>query len=216
MNKFTITPFQNIWFSSDLHISHKNICKATSTWSEGGQRDFSSVEEMNEVIINNINNCVKANDIFFLLGDLTFGHPYNLYDLRSKIDCKNIYVILGNHDRDLRKNKAIKSETKGLIYPQSLFTEVVNHKEIYVDKQCIIMNHFAFRVWDQSHHGSWNLYGHSHGSLPPIGKQLDVGIDNAFNIFGEYRPFSFNEIKEIMDQKDVKIVDHHIIQKLIK
>jgi len=212
MNKFSITPSQNIYFSSDLHGWHKNICKATSTWPEGGQRDFNSVEEMNNTIIDNINKCVMLDDIFFILGDLTFGHPYNLYVLRSKINCKNIYVILGNHDRNLRDNKPIKSESKGLIYPQSLFTEVINHKEIYADKQKIVMNHFAFKVWNQSHHGSWNLYGHSHGSLPPKGKQLDVGIDNAFNILGEYRPFSFDEIKSIMDNVDIKYVDHHVEQ----
>ena len=212
MNKFVISSLSNIWWSSDLHINHKNICKATSTWPEGGQRDFNSIEEMNNTIIDNINNCVMPDDIFFILGDLTFGHPYNLYDLRNKINCKNIYVILGNHDRNLRDNKPIKTESKGLIYPQSLFTEVVNHKEIYVDEQKIVMNHFAFKVWNQSHHGSWNLYGHSHGSLSSKGKQLDVGIDNAFNIFGEYRPFSFDEIKSIMDNIDIKYVDHHNLE----
>lgn len=186
------------------------MCKAISTWSEGGQRDFNSVEEMNNTIIDNINNCVMLDDIFFILGDITFGHPYNLYDLRNKINCKNIYIILGNHDRNLRDNKPIKSKTHGLIYPQNLFIEVINHKEIYVGEQKIVMNHFAFRVWNQSHHGSWNLYGHSHGSLKSIGKQLDVGIDNAFNILGEYRPFSFDEIKCIMDNVDIKYVDHHI------
>jgi len=207
MNKFTITSKSNIWISSDLHFSHRNMCKGTSTW-KSGFRDFDTIEDMNNTIINNINKYVLKDDIFFILGDLTFGNPYNLILFRKNINCENIYAILGNHDKGLRDNKPIKTEN-GLVYPQSLFKEVTQYKKIYVDKQAIVMNHYAFRVWDNSHHGSWNLYGHSHDSLPPIGKQMDVGIDTAFRIFGEYRPFSFQEIKNIMDSIEIKVIDHH-------
>ena len=41
------------------------------------------------------------------------------------------------------------------------------------------------------------------------GKSLDVGIDSAFARFGEYRPFNFNEFMEIVNKRDVKIIDHH-------
>jgi calcineurin-like phosphoesterase family protein len=40
---------------------------------------------------------------------------------------------------------------------------------------------------------SWQLYGHSHGKLPPIGKQWDIGVDN-----NNFYPVSFNKICEIM------------------
>jgi calcineurin-like phosphoesterase family protein len=42
------------------------------------------------------------------------------------------------------------------------------------------------RVWPRSHHNSWQLYGHSHGKLLPIGKQWDIGVDN--NDFYPERP----------------------------
>ena len=44
-----------------------------------------------------------------------------------------------------------------------------------------------------SHYGAWQIYGHSYGHLPPIGKQWDVGVDN-----NEFRPVSFDELKAIM------------------
>jgi calcineurin-like phosphoesterase family protein len=53
--------------------------------------------------------------------------------------------------------------------------------------------HFAMRVWPRSHFNSWQLYGHSHGKLPPIGKQWDIGVDNS-----DFYPVSFNKICEIM------------------
>ncbi len=68
----------------------------------------------------------------------------------------------------------------------------------------IVMCHYAFRVWNRSHHGSWNIFGHSHNSLPAIGKQLDVCI-NAHNYF----PWHFDEIKAHMDKQVTAPVDHH-------
>ena len=55
------------------------------------------------------------------------------------------------------------------------------------------------------------LYGHSHDSLEyeAWGKSMDVGVDAAFRILGQYRPFSYEEIKAIMDKRDIKVLDHH-------
>ena len=52
------------------------------------------------------------------------------------------------------------------------------------------------RVWHKSHFNSWQLYGHSHGSLEPIGKQLDVGVDT-----NRFKPISFDQIKNLMNSK---------------
>jgi calcineurin-like phosphoesterase family protein len=49
------------------------------------------------------------------------------------------------------------------------------------------------RTWARSHYNSWQLYGHSHGKLEPIGKQWDIGVDN-----NNYYPVSFDQITEIM------------------
>jgi calcineurin-like phosphoesterase family protein len=49
------------------------------------------------------------------------------------------------------------------------------------------------RVWPRSHDNSWQLYSHSHGKLPPVGNQWDIGVDN-----NGFYPVSFNKIREIM------------------
>jgi len=53
------------------------------------------------------------------------------------------------------------------------------------------------RVWNKSFHGSWQLFGHSHGLLPDIGlMQMDVGVDS-----NNYAPISINMVTEIMEAK---------------
>ena len=60
----------------------------------------------------------------------------------------------------------------------------------------VVVCHFAMRVWPRSHYNSWQLYGHSHGKLPPIRKQWDIGVDN-----NDFYQVSFNKIREIMQDR---------------
>lgn len=64
-----------IYYTSDLHFGHKNIIQLTS-------RPFSSVEEMDEVLIKNWNSKVTKNDLVYILGDFTW---YNSAEKNLKI-----------------------------------------------------------------------------------------------------------------------------------
>lgn len=236
------TKDQGIYFCSDTHWSHANICRGTSTWKDfedGGShqatRDFDTVEEMNAAILKGINDTVKADDILFFLGDWSFKNIDQVWDLRKQINCKNIHFIFGNHDEKIVENRSYEIGPEGFYdyirlyghqYPdglttplegnmhvnlQGLFTSTDYYKEISVDGQRICMSHYSMRVWNKSHHSSWMLYGHSHSTLEgtSYGKSMDVGIDNAFKVLGEYRPFSFQEIRTIMNKREALVVDHH-------
>lgn len=54
----------NIFFTSDTHFGHNNIIKLSN-------RPFSSVEEMNEGLIERWNDVVGAEDIVYHLGDFS-------------------------------------------------------------------------------------------------------------------------------------------------
>lgn len=196
--KFTEQQKHKLFFTSDLHYGHANICRATSKWLEG-YRDFDSLEEMNETIVNNINKYVKEDDYLFNLGDLVFGDKSNLIDLVNKINCKNVYITYGNHDYLLTNGKPLNINKN--INPKSLFSKCDHQFNLSVNKKHIVLGHFPFAVWDGSHYGSWNLHGHCHGTFKDTKpNQLDVGIDSAYAIFGEYKPFSYYEINEILNK----------------
>lgn len=185
-----------IWFSSDWHISHANIAgKNTSKWSDG-YRDFDSVHDMNKSITNTINKYVKHDDILYFLGDFCFGGHHRTPDYRAQINCQTIHVCKGNHDGHID------------LYKDS-FTSIQDVLTVKHGKHTFFLSHYSHRIWYGSHKGFIHLYGHSHDSIPDYGKSMDVGIDVAKRITGEYRPFSVEEIIGIMDKKQINFVDKH-------
>lgn len=176
-----------IWFTSDQHYFHRNIIKYTN-------RPYSSVEEMNEALIKAHNSVVSIDDTVWFLGDFGFAGKKELGLVLNRLNGRK-NIVYGNHDKGL----------KGL---EGHFETCSNYKEISYSKQKICLFHYAARVWNGSHNGSWFLFGHSHGTLPSWGRSVDVGVDNQ-EITDEYRPVSFDELKKFMDKKEIKIVDHH-------
>ena len=172
----------NIFFISDTHFSHHNIIKYC-------YRPFSSIKEMDETIIENWNNTVKAGDLVYHLGDFAFVKTADDLEKITKRLNGNIYLILGNHDRQI-----IKSSNK--------FVWKRDYARIKVGSQKIILSHYAFRVWDCKHHGSYHLYGHSHGTLPDDegSYSIDVGVDAQ-----NFTPISFEQVVEIMGKKKVNL-----------
>jgi len=102
----------------------------------------------------------------------------------------NIHVVLGNHDKTtlrLTKTHNVKK-----------FASVSETKYITIEGQKIFMCHYALRTWRASYHGSWALFGHSHGRMPPFGKSFDVGVD-CWN----YYPISFEQVQRKMDKLEL-------------
>lgn len=89
---------KDIWISSDFHLNHSNILRFTD--SKTGARirpEFSSVEEMNEIIIERHNSCVKPGDKFYTLGDVFFGDREWFKRAWPRL-MGSKRLIVGNHD----------------------------------------------------------------------------------------------------------------------
>lgn len=183
----------NTFFTSDQHYGHKNICRFAN-------RPFASVEEMNEALIQNHNAVVNYDDSVWFLGDFAFANPAETKRILRRLN-GNKNLILGNHDKNFRRHER-DFVGKGLL------NGIYDYREITIEKQHIVLFHYGMRVWNRGHHGSWLLYGHSHGALPPQGKSVDVGVDDK-NISDEYRPYSFEEVKRFMQSREGESVDQH-------
>ena len=163
-----------IFFTSDTHFGHQ----PEFLWKPRG---FSSVEEMDEAIIENWNKVVKPNDIIYHLGDTMLND--NVYGLECfKRLNGQIFLIYGNHDSDARKNL--------------LFTELSGKMLggwyawlFKYGKLSIYMSHYPTLTanYDEKHFNQHvlSLHGHTHQRtnwLDPKNPFLyHVGLDSHNN-----------------------------------
>jgi calcineurin-like phosphoesterase family protein len=175
------------YFTADLHLDHDNIRKYCN-------RPFDSVKEMNATLIANWNSLISGEDSVYILGDFCFGTPERTLELIRALNGNKTF-IRGNHDRNLKEALQLAK-----------MPPVFDVRSVRVGDQEIFLSHYAHRVWNKSHYGTWHCYGHSHGTLPddPNALSLDVGVD----AWG-FKPVSFEQIKERMSRKTFKPIDHH-------
>ena len=173
----------NTWFSSDHHLGHRNILKYTN-------RPFSSVEEMDDILILRWNEVVKKDDTVYHLGDFCMGDEWNYL---SRLN-GNILFIKGSHDSWMNKKD----------YPYLREITVDNYMdEVNSEyKKLIVLCHYSLRSWNKSHYASWHLFGHHHGNLEPYGLSFDVGVD-----CWDFYPVSFEQVREKMSKLS-PIVDY--------
>ncbi len=186
---------ENTWIVSDLHCQHSNICSSTSTWKDTKRcRQFDSIELMNQAIFNSINQNVGVGDHLVVVGDMFMGKRTLFKEHLSRINCKNLYLVYGNHDEELHKD----------LYEHD-FVWRKDYAEITICGQPIVLFHYPLRSWNHVNSGSWALTGHEHGDMPypEDWKALDMGWDVW------KRPMSFLEIKAIMDKKPIKRLHHN-------
>ena len=82
-----------IFFTSDLHLGHENCIRLCN-------RPFSSIEEMDETLIENWNHKVTGKDTVYILGDLIYRSQKPPEEYLRRLRGKK-HLILGNHDRGM-------------------------------------------------------------------------------------------------------------------
>jgi calcineurin-like phosphoesterase family protein len=206
--KIKLEPTQQLYFTSDTHYMHKNICRGTTSWSnaDGFTRDFDTLDQMNDRVVNGINSAVGQDDILFHLGDWSFGGFEMIEQFRNRINCKNVHIILGNHDHHIERDR------EGI---RQLFTSVNQYLELEVKgkdwEQNYVLMHYPIISWNKMNDGVIHLHGHVHLSADRRigkGKTMDVGVDgNGLD------PLHTSDIKRLIKDQPIKSgfeFDHHI------
>ena len=197
-----------VYITSDTHFGHKNIVRGTTNWrTQDGKvpvdstRDFQTIEQMNERLIDGINHHVGQDDTLIMLGDVSFGGFDNIGTFLERLVCHNIHLILGNHDHHIENNRDFVKER---------FLSVQHYMEININDRNFVLCHYPLQSWHGMNKGVIHLHGHVH--LPENrkfgnGKKMDVGVDgNGMD------PYSIDEIIKIMDKRPVAFEmngDHH-------
>lgn len=156
------------FFTSDTHFGHVNILTYCN-------RPFSSVEEMNETMIENWNAIVAPGDVVYHLGDFSMGKKENIY-IRKRLNGK-IILIKGNHDR------------KDSLLREAGFDEIHRKLEIELDGYKLFLAHIPMhldagdRYYPEDlkikppENYDFFLCGHVHSSWKRQDKTINVGVD---------------------------------------
>lgn len=184
------------WVISDTHFNHKNILNFKDD-SGNSVRYFSSVEEMNETMIERWNEVVKPNDKIYHLGDVFFGHISWVRENWNRLNGKK-RLIVGNHDDipSIVEEGMFEKVEMWRAFGQHnlLLTHVpVSHQTIFHDRvKC-------------GKKPMTNVHGHIHSNLSPVGRYMNVSVEAT-----DYRPVHLDELIKIAKVEDDELLQSEI------
>jgi len=175
---------RNIFVISDTHFFHRNILTFKNKNDELIRPGFSSVEEMNEKIIDNWNKTVNDEDVIYHLGDFTFGSNNRIKDVAPRLKGRK-RLLLGNHDYQPKDYQP---------YFDKIFSFIQFGRDMF--KRPVVLCHFPlhtsafdYRVGNEG----LNIHGHLHKNLTGLSEHVNVCVEHT-----NYSPVS---IEDIVDGK---------------
>ena len=169
-----------VFFTADTHFGHANVIKHCS-------RPFTSMEEMDNAMLQNWNICVKERDDIYIIGDFCFrGSKDYAVQMLKQLNGRK-HLITGNHDKKYLKDAKFTEQFAGI-------ADLMN---LTVEGEKVVLCHYPMAEWDGYFRGSWHIYGHIHNSrnetfeiMRTKERALNAGVDIT-NFF----PVSFDELK---------------------
>ncbi len=196
------------YYISDLHFYHDGMNDRMD------HRGFSSVEEMNEVMIDHWNRKVRSKDEVVILGDLSYGTAVQTNELLERLQGK-LYLIYGNHDHFVNSHG----------FNQLRFKWIKPYAELSDENRKVVLSHYPvfcyngqYRMDRNGNPTSYMLYGHVHDSYDEVlinrfvrqtretkreikGQEGLVSIPcnmiNCFCMFSDYTPLTLDEWIEV-------------------
>jgi calcineurin-like phosphoesterase family protein len=158
-----------VYFASDHHFGH---AAARSFY----RRPFTSIAEMDRVMIDRWNAVVGIGDELWHLGDFAVRQSPERVAALLRVLNGQKHLVSGNND------DAAVTDCDG-------WQSVQPYAEVTVDGTRLVLCHYPFRTLRDMGRGAINLHGHSHGRLKSLRRQIDVGVD-----VWDFRPVRLAEV----------------------
>lgn len=180
---------RNIWVTSDTHYNHAAILGFVDYQGQR-VRDFASVEEMNECLLDSWNSVVKPGDLVYHLGDVFMGDKDTFERDWPKFNGSK-RLVFGNHDDP-------KYLMRGSFFQKGGMWRMFAEHNILATHTC---QHplGLFRGKDLEK-PMLNVHGHIHRLDSPIGPYFNISVEKT-----NYVPMHIEEIGAIAkDYRDNK------------
>ena len=169
------------YVTADLHFDHANILDHMPL------REYENIVDMEDCFIDTINDTVKPSDRLIIAGDFCW-RASKVGHFRHRLNVREILFARGNHD-------AASAGKHFSQFDLMLFPKIAG--------QWFHITHYPLLSWRKMNRGGIHCYAHSHGmfeeqldELWPFRNAIDVGVDNALQLTGSFRPFHIDEIIE--------------------
>lgn len=181
------------FYISDWHYNHKN-CLAFDN------RPFTSIEQMNEALVERWNSVVKPGDVVYVLGDMFWCNADVAIPVLDSL-AGEIFLVKGNHDRCHIKKFTGK------------FVKVAEYMEIEDGGRNVVLSHYPIPCFKNHFYGWYHLYGHVHNSFEFnmmehdkfLMQELYTRPCNMYNVgammpWMDYTPRTLDEIVAVCDK----------------
>jgi len=157
----------NIFLLADAHFGHENIIKV---------RPFSTIEEHDEVILDNIKTVVCKRDVIYFVGDICVSKK-SLEYIKS-INCLKKMLIIGNHDIGFREKITLND-----------LIETYDDVVAMFKKQNYAITHIP--VHEGSIRCKYNIHGHLHDKVIDNPRYFSVSCERI-----NYTPVKLTTIND--------------------
>ena len=181
-----------IYFISDTHFNHFNFLTFKDEGGERIRKEFESVQEMDETIIERWNDRVKEGDTIYHLGDVFLGKRENLDPIMSRLTGRK-RLILGNHD-----DAKVMSQYFSKIMSWRYFSTDVTGCNLTFMACHYPLHPDTVRGGYKGEGLGFNfcLHGHMHQRLINDPTYINVCVENT-----GYAPVSMDEIVAMMEKR---------------
>lgn len=159
-----------VWFASDPHWSHNNICK---------YRPFETPEEHDNTVFENIMAPLKKRDTLWILGDICFNKEslWRIVEIAKNV--QTLRLIMGNHclERGLHVRDYIDCGDNIRV------DGITSYKNFWITHAPIHPSELRNR--------NGNIYGHAHNEKIDDNRYRCVSMEQI-----DYKPISFEELRE--------------------
>jgi calcineurin-like phosphoesterase family protein len=166
-----------LWTTADLHFDHKLMLDPERMRTP---RPYSTVEEMNEGIVETHNRHVSRGDRVYIVGDVTFSRDTEKVRKLLQGMHGQKYLILGNHD----ERNGIEKLADCFVWIKERFHLKVPDPDAILSggKQILVFDHYPALSWRHSGKGSWLIHGHCHGNLERAAAQDGETVRHCWQI----------------------------------
>lgn len=171
---------RDIWVTSDTHFGHTNILRFTDAGGQLVRPGFTSVDDMNQTMVDRWNSVVRPGDIVYHLGDVFFGDKAAFQSLWARLNGRK-RLIVGNHDD-------IKYLSSGGFFSEVLmwrmFTEfglLLTHVPVHPSNLRVLVAEGDYEEGDVGtvQKTFLNVHGHIHQNASPPGPYRCVCVEQT-------------------------------------